>query len=122
MIQLQSCLFPSTDQCVDKAKVDESEQKAAEFSKKVRHRSHEQPSCSGQLYPQSFFSPLIFETSYWFSMTWSMSACEVTWSLSALQEADVFSPRQGGVLVCSFDSKLHFKWVDGAVLSGARTC
>lgn len=26
-----------SDQCVDKAKVDESEQKAAEFSKKVRY-------------------------------------------------------------------------------------
>lgn len=49
-------------------------------------------------------------------MTWSMSACEVTWSLSALQDSDVFSPRRGGVLVRSFDSKLHFKLVDGADL------
>ena len=30
------CLLSPTDQCVDKAKVEESEQKATDFSKKVR--------------------------------------------------------------------------------------
>lgn len=39
------CLFLScpADQCVDKAKVEESEQKAAEYSKKVRHSSPQRP-------------------------------------------------------------------------------
>lgn len=32
-------VYPLSDQCVDKAKVEESEQKATEFSKKVRHYS-----------------------------------------------------------------------------------
>lgn len=32
-------MYPLSDQCVDKAKVEESEQKATEFSKKVRHYS-----------------------------------------------------------------------------------
>ena len=45
------------DHFVDKAKVDESEQKAAEYSKKVRQYSFQQPLSTGQLNCESFFLP-----------------------------------------------------------------
>lgn len=50
-------------------------------------------------------------------MTWSMSACEVTWSLSALQDTDVFSPRRGEV-----SENLHFKPVDAGLGLGPTRC
>lgn len=113
MIQLQFLLFLSTDQCVDKAKVDESEQKAAEFSKKVSHRSHGRPSWSGLSSPDlrdklSIFHDLINVCLWSYMIPISITR---SWCLLATP---------GGALLCSFDSKLHFKQVDDAVLSVAR--
>lgn len=81
-------VYPLSDQCVDKAKVEESEQKATEFSKKVRHYSlgHFPPFCWP---PQSgkFLLAQSCQTGYWFFMLWSMPGCDATWSLSALQQS-----------------------------------
>lgn len=49
---------PLSDQCVDKAKVEESELKATEFSKKVRHSSLGHfPSLLAASIGKSFFVP-----------------------------------------------------------------
>ena len=86
------------DQCVDKAKVDESEQKAAEFSKKVRNSSF--------LYPYWYApSPLFFPElpdKLLICMPRSIAGSEATWSVSVLQE----SMRQR-TLWCLYDAEGH---------------
>lgn len=65
-----------------------------------------------------FFPPQSSQTSYWFSMPWSISGCDATWSVSALQESMpmfwcilICAQCRGRVKLCagSFDSVLHFK-------------